>query len=324
MKMKTLLYFAVIVLLIALIEARGGRGGGRGGRFSSRSRSGYRSSSRSRYVSKFSGSRISSKSQLRTAILLGTVYGATRWKSRSSYRRSGELPEVCYNDKYDQNQWGNSTYLGRFLCPTDQSMGDNKKYCCGEKGKQYCCTFWEDGGRVAGVVIGILVFMGIIFVTCYCCIKRRKKSSGSVIRTPDKNHFQMAPDPTPVPMAGPPMGSSPYSAPQSGPPPSGAPPPYELAGPAPGGLPYDPNPKGDLPYPVNPPPFQYQQDQGMEKPPMPSDGSQPYPTAPPLSGPHYGDTPYPTGNPPYPAGNPVYPPMGNMPYPPNNAPYPNQ
>lgn len=338
MKMKTLLYFAVIVLLIALIEARGGRGGGRGGRFSSRSRSGYRSSSRTRYVSKFSGSRISSKSQLRTAILLGTVYGATRWKSRSSYRRSGELPEVCYNDKYDQNQWGNSTYLGRFLCPTDQSMGDNKKYCCGEKGKQYCCTFWEDGGRVAGVVIGILVFMGIIFVTCYCCVKRRRKSSGSVIRTPDKNHFQMAPDyreqnvplrpyhqdPTPVPMAGPPMGNSPYSAPQSGPPPSGAPPPYELAGPAPGGLPYDPNPKGDLPYPVNPPPFQYQQDQGMEKPPMPSDGSQPYPTAPPLSGPHYGDTPYPTGNPPYPAGNPVYPPMGNMPYPPNNAPYPNQ
>lgn len=62
----------------------------------------------------------------------------------------------------------------------------------------------------------------------------------------------------------------------------------------------------------------------MEKPPMPSDGSQPYPTAPPLSGPHYGETPYPTGNPPYPAGNPVYPPMGNMPYPPNNAPYPNQ
>lgn len=49
-------------------------------------------------------------------------------------------------------------------------------------------------------------------------------------------------DPTPVPMAGPPMGNSPYSAPQSGPPPSGAPPPYELAGPAPGGLPYDPNP----------------------------------------------------------------------------------
>lgn len=336
MKTKTLIYFAVIVLLIALIEARGGRGGGRGGRFSSRSRSS--SSSRSRYVSKFSGNRISSKSQLQTAILLGTVYGATRWKSRSSYRRSGDLPEVCYNDKYEQTQWGNSTYLGRFLCPTDESMGDDKKYCCGDEGQQYCCTFWEDGGRVAGVVIGILVLVGIIFVTCYCCIKRRKKSSGSVIRTPDKNHYQMAPDyqeqnvplqpyhqdPTPVPMAGPPMGGSAYPAPQGGPPPSGAPPPYELAGPAPGGLPYDPNPKGDLPYPVNPPPFQYQQDQGMEKPPMPSDGSLPYPTAPPLNGPQYGDLPYPTGNPPYPAGNPAYPPMGNMPYPPNSAPYPNQ
>lgn len=217
-------------------------------------------------------------------------------------------------------------------------MGDDKKYCCGDEGQQYCCTFWEDGGRVAGVVIGILVLVGIIFVTCYCCIKRRKKSSGSVIRTPDKNHYQMAPDyreqnvplqpyhqdPTPVPMAGPPMGGSAYPAPQGGPPPSGAPPPYELAGPAPGGLPYDPNPKGDLPYPVNPPPFQYQQDQDMEKPPMPSDGSLPYPTAPPLNGPQYGDLPYPTGNPPYPAGNPAYPPMGNMPYPPNSAPYPNQ
>lgn len=63
---------------------------------------------------------------------------------------------------------------------------------------------------------------------------------------------------------------------------------------------------------------------GMEKPPMPSDESLPCPTAPPLSGSQYGDTPYPTGNPPYPTGNPAYPPMGNMPYPPNNAPYPNQ
>lgn len=101
--LRTLIYFRctswfqtsfVIFSVIALIEARGGRGGGRGGRFSSRSRSSYRSSSRSRYVSKFSGNRISSKSQLRTAILLGTVYGATRWKSRSSYRRSGDCKSI--------------------------------------------------------------------------------------------------------------------------------------------------------------------------------------------------------------------------------------
>lgn len=93
----------IIFSVIALIEARGGRGGGRGGRFSSRSRSGYRSSSRTRYVSKFSGSRISSKSQLRTAILLGTVYGATRWKSRSSYRRSGECKSSIISHGSDVN-----------------------------------------------------------------------------------------------------------------------------------------------------------------------------------------------------------------------------
>ena len=45
---------------------------------------------------------------------------------------------------------------------------------------------------MAGVVIGILVLVAIVFVTCYCCIKRRKKSSGSVLRTPSKDHNQMA------------------------------------------------------------------------------------------------------------------------------------
>lgn len=54
------------------------------------------------------------------------------------------VPEVCYNDKYNMTQDGNSTYLGRFLCPTDRSMRGDKTYCCGKKGQQYCCTFWEE------------------------------------------------------------------------------------------------------------------------------------------------------------------------------------
>lgn len=203
MKTKTLIYFAVILSSIALIEARGGRGGGRGGgRFSSRSRSRYRSSSRSRSKyrsssrsasrSKFSGNRISSKGQLRTAILIGTVYGATRWINRYSYQNDNELPEVCYNDKYDKAQDGNSTYLGRFLCPTDGSMRGDMCYCCGVERQQYCCTFWGDGGRVAGVVLGVLVLVAIVFTTCYCCVNKGSPRSTSFLRTPSKNEYQLA------------------------------------------------------------------------------------------------------------------------------------
>lgn len=196
MKTKTLLYFAVIVLLIALTEARGGRGGGRGGgRFSSRSRSKSRSSSRSgtRRFSKFSGNRISTKRQLRTAILSGTVYGASGWRSRNSYWNKGELPEVCYNDRYDKTHDGNSTYQGRFLCPTDRGMRGDKTYCCGNVGQQYCCTFWEDGGRVAGVVIGLLILVGIVSITVYCCIKRGNsfRRSRSFLRAPSKDNYQI-------------------------------------------------------------------------------------------------------------------------------------
>ncbi|XP_062594823.1 uncharacterized protein LOC134256191, partial [Saccostrea cucullata] len=277
---------------------------------------------------RLSGNRLSSKSSLRTAILLGSVYGATRWKRRASYRSKGSLPEVCYNDRYDKNAWGNVSYVGRFLCPTDDSMGDDHTYCCGDVGQQYCCTFWDDGGRVAGVVIGIIVVAGIIFIGCYCCIKRRKHSQGSVVRSPPKTNYQPAdyqdqsvPLRSPYnhdngPMSSYPMTKPPYPGQENGPPPSGAPPPYDSATAGQGNLPYDPNPTGNLPYPVNPPPFQYQDG---EKPPMSSNGSLPYPLHPPSapSAPPYGEAPYPTGNAPYP-------PAGNMPYPPNNTPYPNQ
>uniref|UniRef100_K1QRL0 Uncharacterized protein n=1 Tax=Magallana gigas TaxID=29159 RepID=K1QRL0_MAGGI len=102
------------------------------------------------------------------------------------------VPEVCYNDKYDKAQDGNSTYLGRFLCPTDGSMRGDMCYCCGEEGQQYCCTFWGDGGRVAGVVLGVLVLVAIVFTTCYCCVNKGSPRSTSFLRTPSKNEYQLA------------------------------------------------------------------------------------------------------------------------------------
>ncbi|XP_056012358.1 uncharacterized protein LOC125681836 isoform X2 [Ostrea edulis] len=234
MNIRTLTCVNIFILVIALIDARRGGGGGRWFRFSGRSRSA------SRHVSKFSGNRISSKSQLKDAILMGSVYGATRWKIRHGYRLQGdskliEMPEVCYNDKYDKNSNGGVSYLGRFICPTDESMGDDHTYCCGDEGQQYCCTFWDDGGRVAGVVIGILLGVGAIFLICYCCVKRSKKFRGTVIRK-DHNMAEDYPGQS-VPLR----------------------PIYN---------------EGGLSYPVNPPPFQHQDG---KKSYMPSDGSLPYP-----------------------------------------------
>ncbi|XP_062594824.1 uncharacterized protein LOC134256192, partial [Saccostrea cucullata] len=117
----------------------------------------------------FSGNKITSKGDVKAAILAGSVYGASYWQRRFSFRSKGDLPEVCYNDKYDKNNLTNVSYVGRFICPTDDTMGNDHTYCCGEEGQQYCCTFWDDLGRVHWAVSGILVLVGVFMIACVYC-----------------------------------------------------------------------------------------------------------------------------------------------------------
>ncbi|KAK3083032.1 hypothetical protein FSP39_012088 [Pinctada imbricata] len=168
---------------IGVIHARGRGGGGYrggGGRYS-----GGRSSARSSYRSAFSGHRISSSSSsVRTALLAGSIYGATRWRTRrpSYYHDDDALPTICYNDKFNQSENGNVSYYGRFVCP-EYYQGYEYNYCCGEEGIQYCCTFWDDGGRVAGVVLGILVAIGGIVVCIFCLVKFLKARKAQSARS---------------------------------------------------------------------------------------------------------------------------------------------
>ncbi|XP_062594762.1 uncharacterized protein LOC134256159 [Saccostrea cucullata] len=154
-----LILFVVIMLctMLVLIDARGGK---------------VRWRVRFSFGRHFSGNKITSKNDV------GSVYGASYWRIRSSSRSKGDLPEVCYNDKYDKNNLTNVSYVGLFICPTDDSMGDDHTYCCGDEGQQYCCTFWDDDWRVYQVVFGILWGLFVICIfSCVCymyCFKKCK------------------------------------------------------------------------------------------------------------------------------------------------------
>ncbi|XP_061175721.1 uncharacterized protein LOC133184651 [Saccostrea echinata] len=171
--MKWWTFIIVLAIVISLTSARG-RGGGARGSYRGSSRS---SSSRS-YRSAFSGNRLSSSSSIRSALLLGTVYGATRYRMRARYRSDGTLPEICYNDSYNMSTNGTVSYQGRFVCPLEESMSEDYRYCCGEEGKQYCCTFWENPGHIVGVVFGVLAAAVALFFGVFCIIKymQSKKS----------------------------------------------------------------------------------------------------------------------------------------------------
>ncbi|XP_061175723.1 uncharacterized protein LOC133184653 [Saccostrea echinata] len=168
--MKWWTFIFVLVIATSLTNARGGRGGSRGGRYGGGSYRGSRS-----YRSSFRGNRLSSSSSIRSALLLGTVYGASRYRMRASYRDHGTLPKVCYNDKYNMSANGTVSYKGRFFCPLDESMSDDYKYCCGEEGRQYCCIFWT-AETIAGLVIGIIIGTGLLFVGVFCVVKRLKST----------------------------------------------------------------------------------------------------------------------------------------------------
>ncbi|XP_048758279.1 uncharacterized protein LOC125668338 [Ostrea edulis] len=179
--MKWWTFITILVIVISLVHAKGGRGGGgfRGRGY----RGGSRGSSRSSrsYRSSFSGNRLSSSSSIRSALLLGTVYGASRYRQRTRFRSDGTLPVVCYNDRYNMSANGtvSLSYKGRFFCPLDESMSEDYRYCCGEEGLQYCCKFWDVPGHIAGVVIGVIAFAVLLFIGVFCIIRHCSRSRRS-------------------------------------------------------------------------------------------------------------------------------------------------
>ncbi|XP_062602506.1 uncharacterized protein LOC134264223 isoform X2 [Saccostrea cucullata] len=174
--MKWWSFIIVLAIVISLTSARGGRGGGARGGYRG-GRSSYRGSSSRSYRSAFSGNRLSSSSSIRSALLLGTVYGASRYRMRARYRSEGTLPEICYNDSYNMSTNGSVSYQGRFVCPLEESMSEDYRYCCGEEGKQYCCTFWDKPGHIVGVVFGVLAAAAALFICVFCVIKYMKSKN---------------------------------------------------------------------------------------------------------------------------------------------------
>ncbi|XP_074658615.1 uncharacterized protein LOC141911525 [Tubulanus polymorphus] len=157
-----------IIFNAALVTARGGRGGGsRGG--------GYRGGSRGGTSSTGTGSRA-----YRAAIVGGTIYGSAAFMRRGRYSSNSADPTVCTNFKIVENI--TRFPLGRFICPISDSMSDDYTYCCGNDGEQTCCTFWDDGGRTAGAIIGF-VLLGVCIaggiVILYKLMIKNKKTSPS-------------------------------------------------------------------------------------------------------------------------------------------------
>ncbi|XP_064598041.1 uncharacterized protein LOC135464547 [Liolophura sinensis] len=230
------IFVVVAVLLVIGFEvttARGGRGGGgfRGG-FRSGYRSGYRGS-------RYSGG--SRSSTWKTALYAGTFYyGSRAYLTRRRFSQ-GQAPRICENRNL--NLVENGTVFGKFVCPMS-NQPDNYDYCCGTSGNERCCTFGDDPGRVAGLVVGLLlgfIIIGVIIFCCCCWKKKGKKSEGSI---KSSSNFQMKPTVTPyaayhngTDFSGYPQSGAPQGYPQS------EPPAYEKSG----GIPYSPNPTGSQP-----------------------------------------------------------------------------
>ncbi|XP_013386071.1 uncharacterized protein LOC106155682 [Lingula anatina] len=85
-------------------------------------------------------------------------------------------PTRCYNSARRFQE--NGSLFNEFICP-EWDQPDELEYCCGPELQQYCCGFWDDGGRVAGVVIGILIAVTLVIgcIACCCCQARKRRAS---------------------------------------------------------------------------------------------------------------------------------------------------
>lgn len=94
-----------------------------------------------------------------TEMAFQTLGGLASYRQREMYKEDpSDEPTVCFNSLRPRNG-----YFAYFICP-ERFQSDGYVYCCGDDGEENCCTFWGDGGRVAGVVIGILLFVGLVVV----------------------------------------------------------------------------------------------------------------------------------------------------------------
>lgn len=59
------------------------------------------------------------------------------------------------------NENFNGTTFGTFRCPLP-GMDQRQTYCCGSYNFQYCCRYWDDSGRQAGTIIGIIAVIVLI------------------------------------------------------------------------------------------------------------------------------------------------------------------
>lgn len=194
MKIRFYLAIFLITFLIGIHSVAEARGGGRGGGARGGSRSGSRSSSsRSRSSSSTSRSTVSYKSRStyygpsyrsgswKTAAALGTLWGLSSYTRRRLYHsHPNREPTICFNE----NNLKNGTY-GYFICPQEGEPDDHDS-CCGDVDAQYCCPFLMTPGAIAGIVIGVLVACGLIFLLVFCCIKKRHKLS-KMIKGSDRN-----------------------------------------------------------------------------------------------------------------------------------------
>ncbi|KAK2151371.1 hypothetical protein LSH36_366g06009 [Paralvinella palmiformis] len=330
------------------VDAIAGRyGGGRfgGARYGSRYGSRYRSSTRVRYGG--------SSTRVRVRVRNGYGYGTSMWNwqmaatagaiygyhsysiRRHYYRNPSREPKICINE-YDYSM-GNGTRYSLFICPLNDNP-DSYTYCCGPEYRQYCCSFWQSPGRVAGLVIGLLIFGVIVGLIVYCCccktvtqrerfsIRRTTKRSyeltdtntfgdlsavsrATVVPPSSRPAYPMNPVPKQPGYNPAPAQAHPGYGPQPDYPPGGIPSqPMPFAGPEPT------YPQGEPPsYPMQPP----------AQPPMngPPPGGAPYPY------PQSSDAPYPVHDdiPPYkPGEGPGYPPEqpAYPPHPGQAPPYP--
>ncbi|KAK3582138.1 hypothetical protein CHS0354_017249 [Potamilus streckersoni] len=292
--------FMLFLIILAAIDVEAARGGGvrsGGVRVRTRISSGSSISSSGGFMSRYRGPSYS-RSNWRTGFALGYVWGASHYMTRRRYISNPDRePTVCFN----ANNLKNDTY-GYFVCPMEDEP-DSYEYCCGEEGDQNCCGFFDDPGRAAGTIIGIIVFCALVALVIYCCCKRKqikKKIGGSIFRKKEKHESVPLRDPTyeysgstqPTQMSSFPTSTPYYPQPGA----------TESQQSAPSGASYDHGAPGDLPYSVNPA-------GGTRAVPMPSHGAVPIG--------FYGQQgiyPGPDGaKPPLPQedvsmGNPVYPP----------------
>lgn len=302
--LRCVLLVLCAVYLIGEVECRGGRGGGGRGRSSFRSSSRYRSRGGVRTSRRF-------PSGWKIAAGAGLIYGYSSYTHRSSYYRNpNREPNICEN-RYDFLR-PNGTSYAYFICPLS-NQSDSHTYCCGSSQRQHCCRFWDSGGRVAGVVIGILFGVAIFATMIYCCCCKRAGNDGKTImqRRITQNGHAKQPARQPgaaIPLAGPHMGVN-YPQPAAQP----------LGPTAEPLFPVEPNPLGPQPYPTQPP---YPSPSGYPPQstyPTNSINGPPYPAA--ASGPPY---PPAAGRCPYPVGPPMS--ENNYSVPPceTNPPYPNK